>query len=1654
MYRAYDVGAVFNEDYVDLMYRLARHDLYLYLYDNNNRPVRDAAGRLIVSANRWGVTESLTLTESTVRYLTVIDQSICLAADPTIIPHQVTLFAVDPGMVLDPDLVYAARLIPLLLHEDFSDGLGGWTVVDSGVNQGPSAWAALGHPKLEGTGAIVAGMVVTLSGAGDLSSLDPAVDVVILSTDTARPSKTYRVLAVNNATKQVTLDGNPTLFGGSAAWTVPGWGAVRQTSNIWGGVDDAVSVPRPGTMLIGGELSWTDYRFTVQLRSADDDAMGVVIRYHDTANLYRFSMDRQRRYRRLVKIEGGAATVLDEDDFVFIIDQDYVITVEAIGDSLKVYQDGALVFDVHDPTFPDGRIGLYCWANVGARFADVRVDDFRPGAPIAYRFSFTTSGYANFFHHLHSYQDETWLTPAADTNLAAEIAVAVAPAAAVSDAETRAFTAFASKALGPGAQKQPEALEVHRLMAGGDTIALLVRSPEPIDWTRTSLEARRADGIGRKPQVPDVLKLTDAMVAGAGPNDETITLLVRDRTNLAGTRVELLTIPGPLIDASEELLLDDLFSTPGGLLFEEAFSANALDAYRIVDALGAFSGPSAWAVSGGAIIQSSNIYSGSVAAAEPRKAGTLALTGPRLANFRLTAGVRSDDDDAIGVVFRYDDDSNWYRFSMDRQRSYHRLVKCVTNTVTVLWEDHVVYDQGRSYEIRIDAYGDLILGYLDHALLFVVRDAGVRDGQVGLYCWANVGARFEALHVESLDASPLLWQAPLLETSELTVVDSGTNDAPSVWSVAAGEAGQTANIWGESAVPSAAKPGTVALLAPSFADHQLSVRLRSTDPDTIGIVFRHEDEANWYRFSMDHNVPYRRLVKCQAGSVSVLWQDAVPYQSSVDHDLTILAAGGRLAGWLDGAPLFDLEDEGPAAGRIGFYCWANGGAHFSQLAVTDPVRRIDRWQIVDEPALGDASVWRAGSGALRQLSNALTPDLPAALATTAVAGEASWDDYRVVVRMRSDDAAAIGVAFRWRDHKNYYRLSLDAQRSYRRLVKVEDGVVTILWQDASSYTIGVPFTLTIDATGDRLVGYQGDDLLFDLTDAAHPAGRVGLYCWANTGARFERITVKRPPLDSYAIFRDRFDAGDLGGWTIADEGTQSAPSAWAIAGGALRQTSNIHSLPLAAADTAKPGTLALAGDPGWTDIVLSAALTSDDNDAIGLVFRYQDATNFYRFSMDSERGYRRLVQCVAGVFTTLWEDSVTYQVGRTYQVIVAAVQGRLSAWLDGVPLFEVEDDAIQNGRIGLYCWANVGARFATVRVFRSDRLRQTVLLEDDFEWETFGRWSYVTVGTQQTPAQWQTSGGELRQTSNVWGGDVSAAELAKPGTIALAGNTSWRDYRITVRLASDDDDAIGVAVRYQDADNWYRFSMDRQRSYRRLVKCVGRVVSELWHDNVQYVQGREYLVTIDVVGDALVGYLDGVELFAVRDSDVTSGGIGLYCWANVGARFQSVRVTEAGWTTHYRFGLDEQPLAAGTRVMIHSGNAKDWPSAPTPGLTHRFLASMQDPGHARLPASLPVELRLRDQVGAVGHSRRFLPESEYAALGAIRVLRRADGLDAVIFLPAATPLGSRLSEGQYRLSFVFRRNNTAADPGSTVLSQAGDSSDEVVRLDIPWTGPG
>ncbi len=554
-----------------------------------------------------------------------------------------------------------------------------------------------------------------------------------------------------------------------------------------------------------------------------------------------------------------------------------------------------------------------------------------------------------------------------------------------------------------------------------------------------------------------------------------------------------------------------------------------------------------------------------------------------------------------------------------------------------------------------------------------------------------------------------------------------------------------------------------------------------------------------------------------------------------------------------------------------------------------------------------------------------------------------------------------------------------------------------------------------------------------------------------TGHRIEHRQFPAPVLEldeADALLLDRFASGDMSDWVfIDDEGTLEGPSSWGIFEGSLQQKGNIYSPPIDRDTLSKRGTHALAGDSGWTDVMISVRLQSFDDDAIGLLFRYSDANHYYRFSMDRERGYRRLVSNVGGAFTKLWEDRFIYQQGRSYEFTVTAVGKTLHGYFDGAPLFVVEDDKLPAGRIGLYCWGNTDARFSQVQVYPASVVFKDWLLEDPFDTLIPGRWTFVAEGDKDGPMKWEVTDGEMRQTSNIHGEGSDFSAVSQTGTYALAGDVAWTDYRTSVQLRSDADGVIGVMFRYQDAGNYYRFSMDRGGGLRQLIRKKAGASIELWRDNIQYDANREYLLTLDCVGEQLTGYLDGVHLFTIEDNGLSSGRIGLYCSKNPGARFGDVRVAEPAWTSYYTFA-DEERLPAGTQVRVYAGSPAD-PQPERPGIIQRFLAPLGEHGRLRFhPAG--ADLRLRSANGIIGHTKRFLHDDDYNQVSSFRLLRKADGTAFFIVIPAVSTPRSQLPMGEYRLRLTYRRNNKETDPASQIFSQAGDSEDEKVTIDIPW----
>jgi hypothetical protein len=1578
VYRAYDVGVKFNEDYVDLLYRVDRRDLALYLYDANNRPVRDAQGRLIVLSNPWGVADQLSLSESDLRWVETVNASDCASLDVSEIPRNTTLTAASDQQVLSADFVYEARLQPLLLHDDFagygagaaaagpSGALGPWTVHDDGTTGGPSSW------QIGSSGASLAYF-------------------------------------------------------------------VTQTSPIAGGSADPSDPDQPGTVLLVGDSAWTDVRISVYVRSATGGAIGVVFRYQDPSAYYRFSMDRGGAYRRLVRVAGGAHTILAQDAVPYPLNTDQLVTIEAAGAALGIYVDGEPVFLVQDTVLTAGRTGLYCHADGTACFTDARIDDFRQGAPVAYRFSFTTSEATNFFHHLHSFDDRRWLATidddaSQDASVTAALAAAQPVSAAPGDTEAKSYEALATLALGQDVAQYAKRTEVTRVLRGDTPLALLVRSPEPIDWSRAALDVSRATPRTTVPAAPAELKLV-ALTAGNGlPAEATVSLLIRDAIALDGRRIEALAMPGGVVPQPRPAVHSDAFAAPGGVLLRETFGPNALDAYTIVDE-GTQSGPSQWSVLNGAIVQSSWIFGGTYGAAEDGKPGTMAITGsPTWTDVRIAAGVDPGSDGAVGVVFRYVDPDNHYRLAIDSRFGYRRLTKTVQGTTTVLWDDSSPVAAGRRYELTIAAFGSSLSACIDGEPVCAVDDGALGAGAVGFYSWLDANAIFTELTVESVQSGPVIWAPELDDLSGVTVFDDPTAaGGPSSWSAAGGELQQTSGIGDLSATVRA--PGTWAAGGDAGADDvRISLRLGSDDGGTIGVMFRLRDANHYYRVSLDASAARRRLVKVVDGVATVLWEDTtVGYTRGAWHRLTIDAIGASLRASLDGVALFSVIDYALQTGQAAAYASGADTVRFDSITVLDLGRRAADWRLRDDAgAAGGPSQWSIAGGALAQSApiGSGAGGAGPSLGTIALIDGRSYGDVRATVRLRAEDPHPIGLVLRYGGPGDFYRFLLDQSTSRRRLDVFVDGVASTLWSDASGFDVGAELTVTFDAAGDRLSGYVNGALAFTLTDDSLSAGMAGVYCSQNPALRVEHVELAPPPPDAYALLADRFADGDDSGWTIVDQGTVGAPSAWAATGGALHQTSAIRDAPVDAATIAKLGTLAVAGAATWTDVALAARLASPDGGTIGVCVRYGDGDNHYRFAMDSTRSYRRLVKCVGGTFTTLWEDGVAYDPSRVYDVQVVAKGQWLRGYLDGVPLFSVRDGDLGTGAVALYAWDDSDASFSGVRVWDASVADDRWAIADPFNVLAAGRWTFADEPGNDQGSAWEANAGALAQTTSL-----------TAGSYATAGDPTTTDCRVTVAAAGWGHGAIGVVARYADLQNHYRLAIDAPAETLALVKRVAGTNTSLWSGPVAWRAGHPYLMTLDVVGTRLAGWVDGEMVCSVEDGDLAAGQGGVYTASESGARFADFRLGAPSWSHVYRFG-DEPTPADGRRVDL-IGGADDPSVVAGAGIDVRFAAGPGERGWA--PRRGPdVDLRLVASDDTVEHTRRFLPDAEFAA-ASFSVLRKADG--TAFFITDAS-----LEPGTHRLALTYRRDNTANDPTSIVLSQAGDTNDEIVVLDVPWDG--
>ena len=180
------------------------------------------------------------------------------------------------------------------------------------------------------------------------------------------------------------------------------------------------------------------------------------------------------------------------------------------------------------------------------------------------------------------------------------------------------------------------------------------------------------------------------------------------------------------------------------------------------------------------------------------------------------------------------------------------------------------------------------------------------------------------------------------------------------------------------------------------------------------------------------------------------------------------------------------------------------------------------WLIKDDsPPYSGPSNWFIQDGILRQSSNiwayAGQDEFVYHMGTHIVRGDQNWENYSLNAKVKSLDDDGIGLIFRYRNEKNYYRFLLLQDRNnggpFQRLQVIENGKPKTLFEVKNEKSIPSDwFTMTIDVRNDSITGYINAERIFKVQDATYSIGKIGLMCYANSGVHFDSITVSKDKL--------------------------------------------------------------------------------------------------------------------------------------------------------------------------------------------------------------------------------------------------------------------------------------------------------------------------------------------------------------------------------------------------------------------------------------------------------------------------------------------------------------------------------------------------------------
>jgi len=191
------------------------------------------------------------------------------------------------------------------------------------------------------------------------------------------------------------------------------------------------------------------------------------------------------------------------------------------------------------------------------------------------------------------------------------------------------------------------------------------------------------------------------------------------------------------------------------------------------------------------------------------------------------------------------------------------------------------------------------------------------------------------------------------------------------------------------------------------------------------------------------------------------------------------------------------------------------------------------------------------------------------------------------------------------------------------------------------------------------------------------------------------------------------ESGD-GDWVVYDEDSlgDAGPSSWSIAptspmnGQAMTQGSHIWG---DVTDAVAIGSFVIYDLAEWADFSLEVEVVANDNDGMGLCWRWTDINNHYRYmtmvdsgnSPGGRKGPYRIIERRLGndggdalpYYETLADNKEAYLEGQIQRWKLEAIGNTFKFYVDDQLTLEAQDSTYESGKIGFIVYAQSGVYF-------------------------------------------------------------------------------------------------------------------------------------------------------------------------------------------------------------------------------------------------------------------------------------------------------------------------------------------------------------------------